>query len=95
MAGKKSDLEEAINVVKQQRDELKLKLHLAQMEAKEEYDRLSGKVEEIATQYEPVQDAVEEAAGAVFSALLLAADEVKAGFQRVRKAVDDAEGGKK
>ncbi|QDT69345.1 hypothetical protein MalM25_22820 [Planctomycetes bacterium MalM25] len=94
MAGKKNDLEDALSAVKQQRDELKLRIHLAQMEAKEEYDRLSGQVEELATQYEPVQDAVEEAAGAVFSALLLAADEMKAGFHRVRKAVDDAEGEK-
>lgn len=92
MAGKKHDLEEALSAVKQQRDELKLKMHLAQMEAKEEYDRLSGQVEELAKQYEPVQDAVEEAAGSVFSALLLAADEMKAGFHRVRKALDEADG---
>ena len=68
-------------------DELKLKMHLAEMEAREEYDRLSGKLDELTVQYDPIKNAVAESAGNVVSALALAAGEMKSGFQRVRKAL--------
>lgn len=89
MSEKRSELQEVISYLKQERDELKLKMHLAGMEAKEEYDRLSGKCDELAEQFEPVKDTVEETADNVFSALKLAAEEMKSGFTRLRKAVQD------
>lgn len=87
MADNKSELDATINVLKQQRDALQLKIHLAEMEAKAEYERLSGKLDELSAQYEPVQDALEESAGNVFAALLLAAGELKTGIERVRGAI--------
>ena len=90
MSEKKSALEEVISALKQERDELQLQLHLASMDAKDEYERLSGSVDNLSSQYEPVKDAVEETAGNLFSALGLAADEMKAGFQRVRKAIAES-----
>lgn len=89
MSDKKSTLEELISGLKQERDELKLKLHLAGMEAKDEYERISGKIDELTEQYEPVSEAVEETAGNVWSALSMVADELKAGYQRVRNAMDE------
>ena len=59
------------------------------MDAKDDYDRISGKVDELSQQYEPVKDAVEESAENVFAALGLVADELKAGFQRVRKSISE------
>ena len=91
MSEQQSALNEAISKLKQERDELKLKMHLASMDAKDEYDRISGKVDELSDQYDPVKDAVEEAAGNVFSALGMVADELKVGFHRVRKAVSEKE----
>jgi chromosome segregation ATPase len=87
MSDKKNVLEEVISKLKQERDGLKLQIHLASMDAKDEYDRLSRKCDELTDQYEPVKDAVEGTADNVFSALGLVADELKIGFQRVRKAV--------
>ena len=91
MSEQQSALNEAISKLKQERDELKLKMHFASMDAKDEYDRISGKVDELSDQYDPVKDAVEEAAGNVFSALGMVADELKVGFHRVRKAVSEKE----
>ncbi len=89
MSEQRSALEDLISKVKQERDALKVQMHLASMDAKDEYERLSGKCDQLADQYEPVKDAVEESAGNVFSALGLVADELKVGFQRVRKAVTE------
>lgn len=89
MSDSKSSLEDLIGKLKQERDELKLQMHLASMDARDEYDRISGKIEELSDQYEPVRDALEETAGNIWSALGLAAGELKAGFQRVRKAIEE------
>lgn len=89
MTEKCSALEEIIARLKQERDELKVKMHLASMDAKDDYERISSKVDELSDQYEPVKDAVEESAENVFAALGLVADELKAGFQRVRKSITE------
>ena len=89
MSTQRTALEELITSLKQERDELKLKIHLAGMEGKEEYERLSGKIDELTDQYEPVKDALQESASNVLSAFLLAAGEMKNGFHRVRKAITE------
>ena len=89
MSGKRTSLEALISSLRQERDELRLKMHLAGMEAKEEYDRLSGKIDELIAEYEPVKSAVTETADNVFAAFMLAAGEMKHGFLRVRRAIAD------
>ncbi len=90
MSDSKSTLENLVSELKQQRDELKLQMHLASMEARDEYDRLSDKCDELSDQCEPVTSAVEETAENLVSALSLAAGELKVGFQRVRKAMTES-----
>lgn len=87
MRDQQTALRELIGTVKQQRDELALKIHLAEAEAKQEYERLSGKVDDLLHEYEPIKDAVEETAANVASALALAAGELKNGFTRIRKGL--------
>ena len=83
----KENLEEVISVLKQQRDELKLKMHLAGMDTKEEYERISGRINELMKQYEPTKDAASETAEGVFKALKLAGDEMLNGFNKIRKTL--------
>ena len=90
MSEQKNSLEGLISQLQQERDELQLQMHLASMDAKDEYDRISTKVDQLAEQFEPVRDAVEESAANVWSALSMAAEEMVAGFDRVRKAVDES-----
>ena len=90
MTDQRSALDELIQSMKQERDELKLKIHLAEMDAKDEYDRLSRKFEELTSQYEPVSDAVKESADNLVAALMLAGEEIKNGFHRVRKAISES-----
>ena len=85
----KSALDDVISTLKQERDELKLQMHLASMDAKDDYDRISDKVDQLSDHYEPIKDAVEESADNVITALGMVADELKVGFQRVRKAISE------
>jgi len=80
-------LAELISSLKQQRDELALQIHLGKEEAKEEWDKVTAKLDELTKDYEPLKDAVGETAGNVFDALKLVAGEVEEGFQRIRKAL--------
>lgn len=89
MTDKQSTLEDLITRLKQERDELNLQMHLAGMEAKDEYDRISSRVDDLSAQYEPVKDAVEESAENVFTALGMVADELKHGYDRVRKSISE------
>ncbi|MGI9471329.1 MAG: hypothetical protein ACR2NZ_07360 [Rubripirellula sp.] len=87
MSDAKSALDDLLTTLKKERDELKLQMHLASMDAKDEYDRLSDKCDQLSNEYEPVSKAVEDTADNVFSALGMVADELKVGFDRVRKAI--------
>ena len=87
MSEDRSRLSELISSLKQQRDELALQIHLGKAEAREEWDKVTAKLEKLNKEYEPVKDAVAETADNVFSALKLAANEVKDGFERIRKAL--------
>lgn len=89
MSDDRGALESLISTLKEERDALKVKVHLAEMEAKDEYDRLSGKIDELSTQYAPVKQAVSESADSVIAALALAAGELKNGFERVRDAIKE------
>ncbi|TWT47985.1 hypothetical protein KOR42_40690 [Thalassoglobus neptunius] len=90
MADKNEQLDELINTLKQHRDELKVKLHLAQMDARQEYDRISNNIDELNKQYEPVRSAAKESGENVLSALMLAAEEMKNGLVRVGNAISDS-----
>jgi hypothetical protein len=72
--------------LKQERDELALKMHLGKKEAAAEWERLEAKWHEVkARKPPPVEDAADEAGVGVGLALELAAEELKKGYERVRK----------
>ena len=93
----KDHLAEMISSLKQQRDELALQIHLGKAEAKEEWERLEGKLNEITEKAkehaQPLSGAVEEAveeageqAKKVADAVLdLAASELKEGYEKLKR----------
>lgn len=84
----RDNVNELISTLQQERDELGVKLHLAGKEAKQEFDRLNERIGELLKQYEPAQGVVQETAENVWAALRLAAEEMKAGIDRVRKSIE-------
>jgi chromosome segregation ATPase len=86
MSEQKDHLSNLISVLKQQRDELALKAHLGTMESKEEWDKLSRKFDQLSDDFEPAKTAAEESAGEVWESMKLVAEELKNGFERIRKS---------
>lgn len=71
--------------LKQERDELALKMHLGKKEAAAEWERLEAKWHEVkAEQMPPMRDAVDETTVGVGLALELAAEELKKGYEKIR-----------
>jgi type I site-specific restriction endonuclease len=87
MSTKKNLLHETISSLKQQRDELALKMHLAEAEAKQEFDETIVKLDTLTAEYDPLKDAVGESAENVVESLKLVAGEVVSSFDRIRKSL--------
>ncbi|MFC1579665.1 hypothetical protein ACFL4N_02000 [Thermodesulfobacteriota bacterium] len=81
----KSTLEEIKAEIEQLRDEIKLKAHLGKAEAKDELEKLEKKWNAFLTEYKPVTDEAGKTAKKTIAALGVAADELKAGYKRIRK----------
>jgi len=72
--------------LRRERDELALKMHLGKKEAAEEWERLEAKWNElVGTKLPPMKDAARETARGVGSALDQAADELRRGYEKIRK----------
>ena len=78
MAEKKAEIE-------QLRDEIKLKAHLGKAEAKDELDKLEKEWDAFLVKCKPFIDEIDQTTDNAGSALGLAADELKAGYERIRK----------
>ncbi len=85
MSEEKSSLEKMKESIEQLRDEIKLKAHLGKAEAQEELDKLDDKWNEFLGQYKPVAEEAGKTMESAGEALGLAADELKAGYERIRK----------
>ncbi len=85
MSDKKEPFDELFESLKQIRDELKIQIHLGKAEAREEWEKLENKLEELKEQGKPFADAAQETARGVGSAMELAAEELKTGYERIRK----------
>lgn len=80
-------LDELIGALEQQRDELALKIHLGKQEAKDEWEKVTDRLDKLKDDYKPVKDAMKESAGGVFDSLLNVGKEIQEGFQRIRKSL--------
>ena len=71
--------------IEQLRDEIKLKAHLGKAEAKDELDKLEKEWDTFLVKCKPFIDEIDQTTDNAGSALGLAADELKAGYERIRK----------
>jgi hypothetical protein len=87
MTVKKERLDKMIHQLKQERDELKVKLHLGKEDLKDEWDELRVKLDRLSEDYAPLKRAVGETADDVWASLTLVAGEIRDGFHRIRKSL--------
>lgn len=80
-------LTELMTGLKQQRDDLAVRIHLAGTEAKGEWSKVEDKFNQLCADYEPVKDATKESAQDLVASLALVASEVKSSFDRIRASL--------
>ena len=89
-------LDSLFSMLKKQRDELRLQMHLGSKEARDQFDALEEKWKEVGARAEPLTGAVKEASTAAgeqakkvtAAALDLAASEISSGYEKLRKMLD-------
>ncbi|MFG0334980.1 MAG: hypothetical protein ACF8TS_16610 [Maioricimonas sp. JB049] len=82
-----SVLRELISTLRQQRDELAVRIHLGSAEVKEEWNALNSRLQELLDQYEPLRDATAASASGVWESLKLVGEEIRDGFSRIRRTL--------
>jgi SMC interacting uncharacterized protein involved in chromosome segregation len=85
MSGEKTRIDETLAALKRERDELALKVHLAKADARDEWKSLETKLDALDALTRPMAKVVGDTASEVGTSLELAADEIKKGFERLRK----------
>ena len=86
-----ADIEDLIEELKQKRDELRVKMHLASKEVKEEWEELEKKMDHFAGEARKfAEDAkLGETGSGVGDALKSLGHELKLGYERIRDAIKD------
>lgn len=83
----KTMLSELVSDLKQQRDQIRVRLHLASMEVKDEFEKLDDQFNQLNHRIDPLKDAVGETTEGVWDSLKKLGSEVKVGFRRVLKSL--------
>lgn len=82
----KASWDDAIAKLKQERDELALKMHLGRKDLASEWEKLEAKWNELkAAKGPPMKEAASQTAHGVGAAMELAAEELKKGYEKIRK----------
>jgi len=85
MAEWRERFDELMMRLEQERDELQLKMHLAKAEARDELARLDAKMSQLRERASRVDDEAKDAFGDIGDAARNLVNEIKEGFERVRK----------
>ena len=84
----KARWEEVLAKLKQERDELALKVHLGRKDLADEWEKLEAKWNEMkATKAPTMLEAASQTAHGVGAAMELAAEELKKGYEKIRKLI--------
>ena len=80
-------VEQLLTDLEKQRDELKVRMHLAKAEGRDEMAKLEAKLEQLRTRFGRAGAEAQSAAGDVGEAAKLLAGEIRDGFARVKRSL--------
>jgi hypothetical protein len=83
----RTDLDRLADELRRQSDELKVKLHLAKADARDQWEALEKKWDHLRGRLGVVEGEAEEVGKDVLAALETVADELKKGYARIRKVL--------
>ena len=81
----KDRIEEMFDELKQERDELHVKLHLAKLETSEEWQKLEGKLEKLESKLKDIGGATADASREMGAAAKLLGEEIRDGFKKIAR----------
>ena len=80
-------LTEMLAKLEQERDELKVRAHLGKAEAREEWDKLEGRIAELRGRLDKEGDEAGDVMEDVGAAAKLLGEEIRDGFARIRRSL--------
>jgi DNA repair ATPase RecN len=80
-------LREMLEKLEQERDELKVRAHLGKAEAREEWEKMEGRIAELRSRVDRAGDEAGDVMGDVGAAAKLLGEEIREGFARIRKSL--------
>lgn len=89
MSDFRTSAEDAFRSLRQQRDELRLQIHLARAEARDEWEQMERKWHDAELKLAAMGRGTRESAADVGAALGLLADEIGKAYRRIRDAAKD------
>jgi len=81
----KKHIDEMVSDIKQQRDELQVKLQLAKMEAGDEWEKLEAKLAKLEAKAKELGSATADASQDIGAAAKLLGEEIRDGFKKIGK----------
>lgn len=78
-------LEEMLDELKEERDELRVRLHLAKLEGSEEWQKLEAKMAKLESRAKEIGDATVEASQDMGAAAKILAEEIRNGFKKIAR----------
>ncbi|CAA0120952.1 Uncharacterised protein [BD1-7 clade bacterium] len=83
----KDSLEKSYKELQQERDELRVQMHLASMDAKDSWDDLEHKWDALSLKLANAGDAASQASQEIETAIDMLAEEIKNGYKRIRDSL--------
>ena len=88
MSQEKGRLEELISKLKQERDELRVRINLAKAEAKDEWEELEKKWDILENKLSALKKETKDASKDIGAALGVLSEEIASAYKRIRKKLD-------
>ena len=85
MTKAREEIEKLVQQLERQRDELRVKMSLAKLEAREEWEKLEKQLGQLKANAPQIREDLGATAGNVGDALKKAAGEIRDGYARLRK----------
>ena len=85
MTAMRDKMREMLEKLEQERDELKVRMHLGKAEARQEWDKLDARIGELRGRLDMAGDEAGDVMEDVGAAAKLLGEEIRSGFDRVRR----------
>jgi len=81
----KTHIDELVDKLKQERDELQVKLHLAKLDAGDEWDKVQSKLEKLESKAKELGGVTAETSKDIGAAAKLLGQEIRDGFKKIAR----------